>query len=266
MRGSTTEDKCLQQSVDSGKLRGQSTSLRTTASSSISSRTRKLSTLSTSLLFARQRSSDSSVLSSLQGDGCHSAMGEVPVGDVPTIYPDTINPEFQASGSAGLSAPVKSPLAMPVVHCEAHHVESPLFADLVSDYAMTTEESTAMPPNQTLDQMLAQDAKGTQQLLPLQQRQDAVLKVNDLAEHVAAVHLAPRPSGIPQPAHVRILHYIVNCENSRPIESRRNATCRPSSTLWHIHNHEEGPSVFQVSEPQMFWLFGATGVHILHQL
>jgi hypothetical protein len=209
MRGSTTGDKSLQQSMDSGKSAGQSPTLRTTASSSLSSRTRKLSTLSTSLLFARQRSSDSSVLSSLQGDGCHSGIAEISAGEVPTIYPDTINPEFQASGSAGLSAPVKSPLATAVIQREPLHVESPLFADLSSDYAMNAEESTAMPPNQTLDQMLAQDAKGTQQLLPLQQRQDAVLKVNDVVEGVAAMHLSPPPlpAATTQPAHVRILHY-----------------------------------------------------------
>lgn len=211
MERSTNGDKSLQrQSTDSGKSPSQFASFRTTASSSS-----RPPTLSTSLLFARQRSSDSSVLSSLQaslqGDG-HS-VAEATAAET-TIYPDTINPEFQPTRSTGARAHVKSPLATPVVERAPLHVESPLFADLSSDYAlhMNAEESTAMPPNQTLDQMLAQDSKGTQQLLPLQQRQDAVLKVNDVADRASAapaVHQPPPAPKTQQPVHVRILRYAI---------------------------------------------------------
>lgn len=192
-------DKSLQRrSADSAKSHNQLASLRTTASSSS-----RAPTLSTSLLFARQRSSDSSALSSLPGEG-HSTMAETTAPDT-TIYPDTINPEFQPTRSTGGVSPGKSPLSSPVVEREHLNVGSPLFADLSSDYAMRGEESTVMPPNQTLDQMLAQDSKGTQQLLPLQQRQDAVLKVNDLADRVAATKPPPTPPvAAAQPVHVRI--------------------------------------------------------------
>ena len=132
-------------------------------------------------------------------------MAEATTADT-TIYPDTINPEFQPAGGV---SPGKSPLSSPVVEREPLHVESQVFADLSSDYAMRGEESTMMPPNQTLDQMLAQDSKGTQQLLPLQQRQDAVLKVNALADRVVAAKPPPAPPvAAPQPVHVRILRYL----------------------------------------------------------
>lgn len=117
-------------------------------------------------------------------------MAEATGGDA-TIYPDTINPAFQAGSAA--TAPPKTPPAASVAR-DGLPAESPLFADLSSDYAMNAEEYTLMPPNQTLDQMLAQDSQGTQQLLPLQQRQEPALKVNDLAPAEAQRTPTPPPA------------------------------------------------------------------------
>jgi hypothetical protein len=84
----------------------------------------------------------------------------------------------------------KSPLATSVT--ERQPSGTALFClDFAADCAaMSSAESTPMPPNQTLDQMLAQDAKLAQQLLPLPQGRGS-LQVPQMREEPPEVTPTP---------------------------------------------------------------------------